>query len=116
MTEDKTADRLVNLKNNSTDTTSAASSWLIIQASSLQIPENLLLLIPLAIFLPVVVKWWKAKREGRKLSFRDAAKETMDDIRNSFSILYLKSRRFSCELSHMRACWKRRRGLDKSQY
>lgn len=32
--------------------TFASSSWLIIQVSSLQVPENLWLLLPLALFIP----------------------------------------------------------------
>ena len=44
------------LKNSaaSGNTTSAASSWLIIQISSLQVPESLLFLLPLVIFLPKI--------------------------------------------------------------
>jgi len=46
-------------------TTSAADSWLIIQVSNLQIPENLLFVIPLAVFIPVVLR----KRFKVKLAF-----------------------------------------------
>ena len=50
------------LKNQATDTTSAASSWLIIQVSSLQIPENLLFALPFVVFMPYVLKWWRRRR------------------------------------------------------
>jgi hypothetical protein len=43
------------LQATSGDTTYANTSWLIIQVSSLQIPENLWLLIPFALFIPKIL-------------------------------------------------------------
>jgi hypothetical protein len=51
------------LKNNATNTTSASSSWLIIQVSSLQVPENLLFFLPIVFFMPYIVKWWARRKE-----------------------------------------------------
>lgn len=38
-----------------------SNSWLIIQVSSLQVPENLLLFVPLALFLPAAIKRFRLK-------------------------------------------------------
>jgi hypothetical protein len=38
------------------DTTNANTSWLIIQVSNLQIPENLLLFLPLVVFIPAIFR------------------------------------------------------------
>jgi hypothetical protein len=53
----------VQLKNNSTDTTSSSTSWLIIEVSNLQIPENLWLFLPVVLFLPSLIQWWR-RRNG----------------------------------------------------
>ncbi|MBU3957295.1 hypothetical protein KKI19_03430, partial [Patescibacteria group bacterium] len=47
-----------------------STSWLVIQVSSLQIPEKVIFLIPLIIFLPKMVKWF----QERKLAFETASK------------------------------------------
>ena len=44
------------IKNSTTETTSVASSWLVIKVSSLQVPELVIWALPLALFLPFVVK------------------------------------------------------------
>ena len=46
----------VQLRNNSTYITSSSNAWLIIQVSNLQIPENLLLFLPLVIFIPAIFR------------------------------------------------------------
>jgi len=50
-------------KNSASNTTSVTNSWLIIDVTSLQIPENLLVLIPIVIFVPSFLRW----RERRQL-------------------------------------------------
>jgi hypothetical protein len=50
------------IKNSSTNTTSVSNSWLIIQVSGLQVPENVWLLIPIVIFIPVIIKRWRMSR------------------------------------------------------
>ncbi|MBI4058010.1 hypothetical protein HY405_01715 [Candidatus Microgenomates bacterium] len=67
-TSSKTMD--TQLKNSSTNTTSVSNAWLIIQVSALEVPENLLLLIPLAIFAPYLMRWYQGKR-GRKQAFSE---------------------------------------------
>ena len=52
----------VQLKNASTTTTSSASSWLIIQISAMQIPEMVIWVLPLAIFMPFIVKWYRLRK------------------------------------------------------
>ena len=44
-----------------------ASSWLIIQISSLQVPENVIFLIPLVVFFPAFVKWYRKRWRTRVL-------------------------------------------------
>jgi hypothetical protein len=53
----------VKLKNASTDTTSSASSWLVIVVSNLQIPESMLFAIPLVFFMPYIIKRWMKRKE-----------------------------------------------------
>jgi len=44
------------------------NSWLIIQITGLQVPEKVLFLIPVVLFLPKVVSWWKRRFGRRKLA------------------------------------------------
>ena len=47
------------------NTTSISSSWLIIEISNLQIPENLLIFIPVIVFIPALLRWrerWQLER------------------------------------------------------
>jgi hypothetical protein len=43
------------------NTTSVSNSWLVITATSLQIPENLLFFLPLVLFLPAFFKRFKLR-------------------------------------------------------
>ena len=43
------------LQATSGDTTYANTSWLIIQVSGLQVPENLLIFLPLVLFIPIII-------------------------------------------------------------
>jgi hypothetical protein len=50
------------LKGTASTTASASTSWLIIQVSSLQIPEGILYAIPVMVFFPAIVRWWRERR------------------------------------------------------
>ena len=53
---------LNNIKNDGGGTTSVSGTWLVIQVSSLQTPEYLVWFFPLALFLPVLIKWFKLRQ------------------------------------------------------
>jgi len=72
------------LKNSATNTTSASNSWLIIQISNLQIPENLLFFLPLALFIPVLLGK-KNKIGASYLSFSPIPKEESGRKYKNFS-------------------------------
>ncbi len=46
----------VQLKNNSTSTTSSSNSWLIIKVTNLQVPEKLIFALPLISLIPIIIK------------------------------------------------------------
>ena len=71
--------------NSSTESASFTSSWLIIEVSNLQVPENLLLFLPLVLFFPAIVKWFRLKRltfSRRALEFYRQTASTKSKIRS----------------------------------
>ncbi|KKQ94586.1 MAG: Fibronectin, type III domain protein [Candidatus Levybacteria bacterium GW2011_GWA1_39_11] len=44
------------------NTTSVSGSTLIIQISNLQIPENIVWILPVAIFFPAIIRWYRKRR------------------------------------------------------
>jgi hypothetical protein len=43
------------------------NAWLIIQISQLGVPEAIIFFLPVALFLPVVVRWWRIQK-AKKLA------------------------------------------------
>ena len=44
-----------------------SNSWLVIDVASLSVPEKLLALLPLAVFMPRVIRKWRERKRVKSL-------------------------------------------------